>query len=287
MRIDLHTHSWVSDGSDAPAEVVRLAATAGLDVVALTDHDTVESWPEAIEAAQLHGITLVTGAEISTRSQGGHSIHLLGYLFDPAEPTLAAELEQIRTDRVPRLQRMLDGVRAMGSQVTWDDVVSRAGPAVAVGRPHLADALVAAGEAASREDAFNRWIGVGGPAYVPKRAPSTIDAIRLVRGAGGVPVIAHPWSRGRTDSMSPDDIAALVEVGLAGLEVDHVDHDEVSRSQLRAIAADLGIVTTGSSDYHGTGKSAAYALGACTTSDAVYAAIVAQATGGSPVTKGR
>lgn len=276
MRIDLHTHSAVSDGTDRPAEVVGLAASMGLDVVALTDHDTTDSWAEAAAAAERHGITVVPGVEISTRSAAGHSIHLLAYLFDPTEPDLASALAQIRADRVPRLRRMLEGVRAMGAQITWEQVVERAGVAAAVGRPHLADALVDAGAASSREDAFVRWIGVGSPAYVPKRSPSTADAIRLVRAAGGVPIVAHPWSRGRRGGMSADEISALVAAGLAGLEVDHVDHDAASRAQLRALAAELEIIATGSSDYHGTGKTIAYALGACTTSDEAYQAILAQ-----------
>lgn len=285
MRIDLHAHTAVSDGTDSPADLIRQAAGAGLDVVAITDHDTVDGWDAVVPAAEAYGVTVVRGAEISTRSPAGHSIHLLGYLFDPAEAALTAELAQIRADRVPRLQRMVDGVRAMGSQITWEQVVARAGGATAVGRPHLADALVAAGEAASREDAFSRWIGVSGPAYVAKRAPQTTDAIRLIRGAGGVPVIAHPWSRGRTGGMSPDEIAALASAGLAGLEVDHVDHDPAARSELRDIAAGLGLIATGSSDYHGTGKTSAYALGACTTTVESYEAILDQATG-SPVVGG-
>lgn len=276
MRIDLHTHSAVSDGTDSPAEVVRLAAEAGLDVVALTDHDTLDGWGEAAAAAARYGITVVPGVEISTRSPAGHSIHLLGYLVDPDEPEFAATLAQIRADRVPRLRHMLDGVRAMGAGITWEQVVERTGVAVSVGRPHLADALVDAGAASSREDAFERWIGVRSPAYVAKRSPATADAIRLVRAAGGVPVIAHPWSRGRKGGMSPEDISTLVDAGLGGLEVDHVDHDPPARAQLRALAAELGITAIGSSDYHGTGKSAAYALGACTTSEQAYESLLAQ-----------
>lgn len=277
MRIDLHAHSAVSDGTDQPGDLVRYAAEAGLDVVALTDHDTTDGWAEAMAAAAEHGITIVSGCEISTRGPGGASVHLLGYLFDPDEPVLAAELAQIRADRIPRLQRMVERVRERGSKITWDDVVERAGGAAAVGRPHLADALVDAGDATSREDAFVHWIGTGSQAYVPKHAPDTAAAIRLVRAAGGVPVIAHPWSRGRRADMERTDIEALVAVGLAGLEVDHVDHDLAAREELRALALDLGLVATGSSDYHGTGKSAAYRLGACTTSPEAYEAILALA----------
>jgi predicted metal-dependent phosphoesterase TrpH len=276
VRIDLHTHSAVSDGTDTPAELVLSAAAAGLDVVALTDHDTVDGWPAAADAAHGAGITLVTGTEISTRSADGHSIHLLAYLFDPDEPELAALLHRIRFDRVPRLQRMVEAVRAQGVDITWERVVERAGVAVAVGRPHLADALVDAGVASSREDAFSRWIGVGSPAYVPKASPPTAEAVRLVRAAGGVPVIAHPWSRGRRGGMSAADVEALVDEGLAGLEVDHVDHADADRAELRGITADLGIIATGSSDYHGTGKTIAYGLGARTTAEEAYEAILAQ-----------
>lgn len=284
MRIDLHAHSAISDGTDQPAELIRAAVRAGLDVVALTDHDTTAGWAEAAVEAGEHEITLIPGAEISTRI-GTSSVHLLAYLFDPDEPALAAELERIRTDRVPRLQRMVDGMRALGSRVTWDDVLAAAPAAASLGRPHLADALVAVGEAQSREDAFSRLIGAGSPAYVPKYAPGTVDAIGMVQAAGGAAVIAHPWAHGRRGPLlDQDTLARLVAAGLVGLEVDHLDHDEATRAELRAVVRALGIVGTGSSDYHGLGKQG-YDLGVCTTSPQSYEAILAASRHGTdPVT---
>ena len=274
MRIDLHTHSGVSDGTDTPTQLVLAAGAAGLDVVAITDHDTTASWAEATEAATANHITLVRGTEMST-VLGDASVHLLGYLFDPDDADLAAELDHISNDRVPRLQRITALMGSeLGSKVTWADVLARSGDADSVGRPHLADALIAIGEATSREDAFDRLIGPTSPAYVPKYAPGTSSSIALVRAAGGVPVLAHPWARGRRGELDVDTLAGLRDAGLVGLEVDHLDQDEETREALRRVADDLGLVITGSSDYHGTGKQG-FALGACTTSPQSYEAILA------------
>lgn len=284
MRIDLHTHSAVSDGTDTPAGLVRAAVAAGLDVVAITDHDTTASWAEAADAAALTDLTLIRGAEISTLINTS-SVHLLAYLFDPDDAALAAELDQICDDRVPRLQRMTALARSeLGSRVTWEDVLAATGDAESVGRPHLADAFVALGEATSREDAFARLIGAGSRTYVSKYAPGTAAAITLVRAAGGVPVIAHPWSHGRRGVLDRATLARLRDAGLVGIEVDHLDHDDATRAELRRIADDLGLVTTGSSDYHGNGKQG-YGLGVCTTSPQSYEAILAAAgsNGVSPV----
>jgi predicted metal-dependent phosphoesterase TrpH len=285
MRIDLHTHSAVSDGTDRPAELVENASAVGLDVVALTDHDTTLGWPEAVAAGRHLGVVVVPGAEISTIGPSGAALHLLAYLFDPADVDLAAELENIRGDRVPRLRRMTERLAANGSRVTWQDVLDEADEADSLGRPHLADALVARQEAASREDAFNRLIGTRSPAYVAKHAPLAIDMIRLVRAAGGVTVIAHPWSRGRRRGLPPSAIATLADVGLAGLEVDHPDHDPATRTELAGLAGDLRLIATGSSDYHGTGK-VGHDLGVCTTAPEAYEALVSKARpAASPATE--
>lgn len=274
MRIDLHTHSSVSDGTDTPTALVHAAAAAGLDVVALTDHDTTASWGEAAQAAGEAGVTLVRGTEISTLLDGS-SVHLLGYLFDPDDAALAAELDRICNDRIPRLQRMTALAQSeLGSQVTWEHVLTAAGDAESVGRPHLADALISLGEASSREDAFDRLIGPSSRAYVPKHAPDTSTAIRLVRTAGGVPVVAHPWARGRRGVLDVATLGRLRDAGLVGIEVDHLDHDDATRAELRRIADELGLVPTGSSDYHGNGKQG-YGLGVCTTSPQSYEAILA------------
>ena len=282
MRIDLHAHSAVSDGTDPPAALVGKAAAAGLDVVALTDHDTTAGWEAAAAAAATAGIVVVPGAELSTIGPYGAGLHLLAYLFDAGHVALAAELDQIRDDRVPRLERMTQRLRDGGSHVTWDDVLEQADAADSLGRPHLADALVARGEAASREDAFTRLIGTRSPAYVAKHAPFTADLIEVVRAAGGVTVIAHPWSRNRRRGLPPEAIADLAAAGLHGLEVDHPDHDQATREELRALAHDLGLTATGSSDYHGSGK-VGHDLGTCVTDPEAYEALVAAAHGARPV----
>ena len=274
MRIDLHTHSTVSDGTDTPTELMRAAAVAGLDVVAITDHDTTVGWAEAAEATGHNNLTLIRGSEISTQI-GHRSVHMLGYLFDPREPVLAAELALIRDNRLPRLQEMTRRLREQqGLAITWADVLEQAGSTEAVGRPHLADALVARGFVASRDQAFATLLDWQSSAYVPKYSPDTAVAIGLVRAAGGVPVIAHPWAGGSRGVLEVAMLASLREAGLVGLEVDHLDQDESSRDELRRIAHDLGLVITGSSDYHGTGKRG-YHLGVCTTSPHAYEAILA------------
>ncbi|WP_129338284.1 PHP domain-containing protein [Cellulomonas endophytica] len=269
MRADLHTHSAASDGTQSPAELVGAAAAAGLDVVAVTDHDTTAGWDEAAAAAVAHGVALVRGTEISTLS-GWVSVHLLSYLHDPAEPALAAELEQTRRSRLGRARAMVD-LLSRDLPITWDDVRAQAVGAVSVGRPHIADALVAAGVVPDRDTAFAHLLRAGGPYFVPHHAPSTAAAVRLVRAAGGVPVLAHPGAdaRGRT---IPDEVFdELAAEGLAGIEVDHRDHTPAQRDRLRAIAARLDLLVTGSSDFHGTGK--ANRLGENLTDAHVVAAI--------------
>ncbi|AXI79323.1 PHP domain-containing protein [Peterkaempfera bronchialis] len=284
MRIDLHAHSNASDGTDSPAELVTAAVRAGLDVVALTDHDTVSGHAEAAAALRALApgtLTLVTGAELSCRVEG-ISMHLLAYLFDPEEPDLARERELVRTDRFRRGEAVVERCRALGAPISWDQVRRIAGGG-AVGRPHIASALVEAGVVPTVGDAFTlEWLANGGRADVRKHELDPVEAVRLVRAAGGVPVFAHPGAvkRGRT---VPDQvIAELAAAGLAGLEVDHMDHDEPTRARLRGLAADLGLLVTGSSDYHGSRKTVR--LGEFTTDPGVYEELVAQATGAKPLT---
>lgn len=254
MRIDLHTHSRVSDGTQSPTELVRAAAAAGLDVIALTDHDITAGWEEAAVAARDAGVALVPGIEISTRYRGS-GVHLLGYLPDPADPALVGELRRILHGRDDRVPAMLARLRALGiggaTEEALAEVTVNAG---ATGRPHVADLLVRLGVVVDRDQAFEEYLAQGRPAYVDRYAADLVRMIGVVVAAGGVPVVAHPWGRGSADVLDDAAFAVLADAGLFGIEVDHLDHDPGQRAQLRAIAARLGLVVTGSSDHHGTGK---------------------------------
>ncbi|MFE3497227.1 PHP domain-containing protein [Streptomyces sp. NPDC059175] len=279
MRIDLHTHSTASDGTDTPAELVRKAADAGLDVVALTDHDTVGGHAEAI-AALPDGLTLVTGAELSCRLDGV-SLHLLAYLFDPEESELARERELVRDDRVPRARAMVAKLRELGVPIEWSRVAAIAGDG-SVGRPHVASALVELGVVPDVSAAFTpEWLADGGRAYVAKHELDPFTAVRLVKAAGGVTVFAHPAAVKRGRTVPETAIAELAASGLDGIEVDHMDHDEPTRARLRGLAGELGLLATGSSDYHGSRKTCR--LGQFTTDPEVYGEITRRATGAFPV----
>lgn len=263
MRIDLHAHTDRSDGTTSPAELVRQALRAGLDVLAVTDHDTTEGWAEAADAAAREGLTLVRGMEISCK-HAGYGVHLLAYLADPTFPPLAEELERVLDGRSARLPATLDRLRVLGIDIEASDVRRLAGEAAAMGRPHVADALVEKGVVADRGEAFDRFLGPQGPAYVHRYAAPLVEMIRTVAAAGGVTVLAHPWARHNHAALDQPGIAALREAGLAGVEVDHQDHPPEVRERLRAVAHDLDLVVTGSSDYHGTGK-VGHELGCNTT----------------------
>ncbi|MHC5258801.1 PHP domain-containing protein [Streptomyces sp. UC4497] len=287
MRIDLHTHSTASDGTDSPTELVRNAAASGLDVVALTDHDTTRGHAEAIAALDAlsadgssTGLTLVTGAELSCRLDGV-SMHMLAYLFDPEEPALLAERELVRDDRVPRAKGMIAKLNELGVPVTWEQVARIAGDG-SVGRPHIATALVDLGVVPTVSDAFTEdWLANDGRAYVDKHETDPFEAIRLVKAAGGVTVFAHPGAAKRGHTVPEASIAKLAEAGLDGIEVDHMDHDAATRERLRGLAADVGLLVTGSSDYHGSRKTCV--LGEYTTDPEVYGEITRRATGAFPV----
>jgi 3',5'-nucleoside bisphosphate phosphatase len=283
-RIDLHTHSSVSDGTLTPGQLVAAAAGAGLDVVALTDHDTTAGWATAA-AALPDGLTLVPGAELSCRWYGlqpSIGLHLLAYLFDPAHPGLAAEMSRVRTSREVRAQRMVDLLRADGVELDWEEVRRRAAGAT-VGRPHLAEALVRRGLVGSVSEAFRpEWLG---RRYrLPKADMDVFTALHLVRAAGGVPVFAHPRATRRGRVVPDELIEEMAGQGLFGLEGEHDDHSALQRRQVRELAARLGLVTTGSSDFHGTNKPVP--LGANLTDPAVYERIVAAATGSEPLRRG-
>jgi len=268
-RIDLHTHSNRSDGTDTPTELIENAKAVGLDVVALTDHDTAVGWDEAQEAADRVGIRLVKGMEVST-DVGGRSVHLLGYGLDPNYPGLADELVKVIEGRTGRIPRFIEKFRDLGLDVTEEEILAQAGDAEALGRPHIADILVSRGIVATRDEAFAELLVPGGGMYVPRYSIGLADAVRLVTAAGGKAVIAHPWSRGSKSRLPADVFESLIPEGLVGLEADHSDHDADDREQLRGIAKELDLIVTGSSDYHGTGKSNDFRLGANTTDPAEF-----------------
>jgi len=254
VRIDLHTHSDVSDGTTSPTQLVRDAAAAGLDVLGLTDHDTARGWDEAAASAAQEGVRLVRGMELSTRLDDGRGVHLLAYLPDPTSPGLVAELDRVLGGRGGRVPEMVARLNEHGMAITVEDVARQAGDTAALGRPHVADALVAAGYVAHRDDAFADWLMAGRPAYVGRYAAPITHMIRLVDAAGGATVIAHPWGRHEPATLPASTLADLRDAGLAGVEVDHQDHTPEQRRELRSIADDLDLVRTGSSDHHGEGK---------------------------------
>jgi len=274
VRADLHVHSDASDGTDSPAEVMRRAALADLDAVALTDHDTVAGHEQARQARP-GALTLVPGMELSCRLDG-HSLHLLAYLFDPGHPELAEQTQAIRADRELRARAMVRALTDLGVAISWEQVAAIAGTGV-VGRPHIARALVASGAITEPGQAFTRdWIGAGGRAYVDRYALDPARAIRLVRAAGGVTVLAHPRA-GRDWVTSDEQIAALAAAGLAGIEVFHPDQPEAQRVSLLALGRDLGLVATGGSDDHG--RLTGHRIGCEVTAADAYDALVSQAAG--------
>lgn len=259
MRIDLHAHSTASDGTDTPAEFVAAAATAGLDVIALTDHDTTAGWAEAVDALPA-GMRLIRGAEFSCAApdgRGGHvSVHLLGYLFDPASEAIRVEQARLRQERRVRLHTMAQRMAADGFPVDPDMLLGDLPQQASAGRPHLARALVSAGVVGSVDEAFRRYLVTGGRYYTGRADTDVSAAVRMLRAAGGVPVLAHAVARRRGPVIGLEVIAELAAEGLAGVEVDHPDHTGDDRTALRDLAAALDLLITGSSDYHGTNKTA-------------------------------
>jgi predicted metal-dependent phosphoesterase TrpH len=280
VRIDLHTHSRVSDGTDSPAELIGAAASAGLDVVALTDHDTTAGWTDAA-AALPDGMTLVRGAELSCVSPDGRghtsTVHVLAYLFDPDAPPIVAEQQRLRGERRDRLRRMAVRMRHDGLPIDPDEVLARLPAGSSAGRPHLAMALQRAGLVSSVSEAFARYLNNGSRYYLPKADTPVVDAIRMISEAGGVTVLAHAFARTRGRTVTEEIITDLAAAGLGGIEVDHPDHDETARARLRGLAGDLGLPGTGSSDYHGRNKPTR--IGAETTAPEMFEALVAKATG--------
>jgi predicted metal-dependent phosphoesterase TrpH len=280
--IDLHTHSTISDGTDTPAGLVAAAAQAGIDVLAITDHDTFGGWAEAAEAVPEHGVTLVRGIEVSCTWQHA-TVHLLGYLPDPDDARLNAALEQARESRATRLERMVARMSADGIPVTYEEVLAQVGPGTTPGRPHIADALIANGTIAHRDDAFREWLTDDSPYYVEHWSPDPVHAVELVRAAGGATVMAHPFTRTRTGGVTDELIERMAEAGLVGIEALHRDHGPQEVRRAADLAARLGLVLTGSSDYHGTGKR--NRLAENTTTPEALAAIEEAASGVTPVVR--
>lgn len=278
--IDLHTHTTFSDGTTTPEENAALAATAGLSAVALTDHDTLDGWDRMAAACREAGVGFVPGIELSAESDGV-SVHLLGYWVDPADAALRAECDRLRGERERRARVMTARLAERGVPVTWEEVAAIAGHAP-IGRPHLAAALIAHGAAADTDEAFRTWLREDGPVHEPKRALHPVDAVRLIRAAGGAAVLAHP---GLTFGGLPDDLAAaaplldaLCEAGVRGLEADHAAHDEQSTERWRQAAAARALLVTGASDFHGERK--AVRIGSRTTPPGVVDELREATTGG-------
>jgi predicted metal-dependent phosphoesterase TrpH len=251
--IDLHTHTNCSDGTDSPRELVNKAIVQGLEVLGLTDHDTTSGWQEATETLR-GSLKLVLGSEISCLTNDGVSVHMLGLLFDPEHEEMQRVLEETRDGRLPRMRKMIEKMRAEGMDISLEDVELAMPPGATMGRPHLADALVAKKIVKSRDEAFVDLLHNESRFYVSHAAPTPVEAIALIRRAGGVAVIAHPFASLRGHILKAQDFSELVAAGLNGIEVDHRDQNPDERAMLRTIAHELDLVVTGSSDYHGTGK---------------------------------
>ncbi len=273
--IDLHTHSTVSDGTESPTELIRAAIAAGLGTVAITDHDSTAGWQEAFDAAAGTGIIVVPGMELSTR-HGSHSVHMLAYLVDPENTALREETLRIREARLTRAESIVARLAA-DFEISWADVVAQTAHGATVGRPHIADALVVRGAAADRSAAFRDILHPKFGYYEPHYAPEPRVAAALVRAAGGVPVLAHPGTRGAENVVSESNMAELVDAGLFGLEIHHRENTPDAQERLFELAERFNLVVTGSSDYHGEGKP--NRLGENTTEPAMLERILAQSSG--------
>jgi len=251
--IDLHTHTNNSDGTDSPRELVNRAISLGMSVLGVTDHDTTGGWQEAIQTVRAN-ISLALGSEISCLTDDGISVHMLGLLFDGEHKEMQTMLEETRDGRLPRMRKMIEKMRAAGIEISMDDVEAARPPGATLGRPHLADALVNKGIIKSRDEAFQGMLNNDSVFYVSHAAPTPVEAIRMIAQAGGVSVIAHPFASLRGQILQASDFADLVAAGLNGIEVDHRDQNPDERAMLRNIANELGLVITGASDYHGSGK---------------------------------
>jgi predicted metal-dependent phosphoesterase TrpH len=251
--IDLHTHSLASDGTDTPGELINKAHARGISVLGLMDHDTVAGWDEAISYLR-PGMSLVLGSEISCQTLDGTSVHMLGMLFDRENTALAEVLSTTRDNRLTRMNRIIGRLNEAGFEISIEDVLAQLAPGATLGRPHLADALIAKKIVASRDEAFTELLHNNSKYYISHYSPTPEDAIRLIKQAGGVAVIAHPLASLRGRTVSIESFKSMVEAGLDGIEISHRDQSEDERQLLREVVEQYGIIATGSSDYHGNGK---------------------------------
>ena len=271
--IDLHLHTNASDGSLSPVELIARAGGAGLTIVSVTDHDTIAGLEQANAAAQALGITLVTGIEI-TAVEADQDVHILGYFFDPAEPGLSRFLRAQRADRIRRVRAIAERLRTLGCAIDTRPLVAQGEGGTSVGRPHVADALVAAGHAVDRTDAFDRFIGRGRPAFVSRAGASATEVVSVISAAGGIASLAHPALTGRDDL-----VPRLAGAGLAALEARHSDHDAASEAHYRRLADQHGLAVSGGSDFHGDGGHHASALGVLTLPEQDFCRLKARIRG--------
>ncbi|MGB5953165.1 MAG: PHP domain-containing protein [Ornithinimicrobium sp.] len=274
--IDLHAHTTCSDGTQSPAELVREAAQAGVDVLGLTDHDVIAGWAQADAAGREYGVTIVPGVELSTQVDGV-SVHTLAYFTDPLNSAMNDLMGSIRAHREERFQRTVQLLAADGYPVDYEAIVAHVGQGVTLGRPHVADALVRTGAFADRNAVFATVLHGSSRYYVRHWAPPTVEAVQAIAAAGGVAIMAHPFASSRGRTITDRQVSELVDVGLAGFEVDHPDHAPMDRRRADALRAALGVIGTGSSDFHGTGKSTR--LAACTTDPRDFDRILERGTG--------
>ena len=273
--IDLHTHTTASDGTDSPFALVKKALATGVTTLGITDHDSTAGWAEAITALQPQ-IQLALGAEVSCLTADGISVHMLGLLFDGEDEQLQQMLSDCRDTRLPRMRKMVALLQADGFDISLEDVYQAAPDQATIGRPHLADALVAKKIVATRDEAFADLLHNESKYYVTHAAPTPADAIATIKRAGGVAVIAHPFASRRGQILTADTFQDLVVAGLDGIEVHHRDQNAAEQQVLTEIARELHLITTGASDYHGTGKLNAMAEN--TTHPAQWEALEARAS---------
>ncbi len=272
--IDLHTHSNFSDGTDTPTELLNKALASGITTIALTDHDTVAGWDEAISHLR-SGLSLVLGSEISCQTSDGISVHMLGLLFDRTNQPLTEMMALTRENRITRMAKILARLNAANYDISMEEVEAQLSDGATLGRPHLADALIAKGYMKSREEVFAEILHNNSPFYVSHYSPTPEDAIALIKAAGGVAVIAHAMSSLRARTVLPETFKSYVDAGLDGIEVFHRDHTFENRVLLSEIADEFGLAKTGSSDYHGNGK--LNQLGECETDPIEFEKLEARA----------